>query len=279
MHITGVSSSKVLDKLTKEGPGMRITWETSPHYLFFSEKDIGVGQTKFKCNPPIRDEENRKFLVQCLAFDMITCISSEHFPMDSTYKCPTFHRALAGATSLGYIKQIYIYIYTNRFTLQSMWTIYRENKKVFDNIICEHKEQLIPEEIMICQMSKWLSSRPARILNISSKKGSIGVGQEADLCIWDPKASYHVGEDCIWNKHKEHCLYSGRILNGKVKSTYLGGVKVFQESETAVLNPSHSVEHQSSLSPSSRMMDQKEAYFGYPFRDIPIGKVISPPKL
>jgi hypothetical protein len=33
--------------------------ETCPHYLLFSAEQIADGDTKFKCAPPLRDEQNR----------------------------------------------------------------------------------------------------------------------------------------------------------------------------------------------------------------------------
>jgi dihydroorotase-like cyclic amidohydrolase len=33
--------------------------ETCPHYLLFSAEQIAGGDTKFKCAPPLRDEQNR----------------------------------------------------------------------------------------------------------------------------------------------------------------------------------------------------------------------------
>ena len=79
----------------------KVTWESAPHYLFFSESDILEGKTKFKCNPPIRGMENKKFLLRALAYDMIHSLSSHHFPMISDYKVKDFQRALSGATTLG----------------------------------------------------------------------------------------------------------------------------------------------------------------------------------
>jgi hypothetical protein len=39
--------------------------ETCPHYLLFSAEQIADGDTKFKCAPPLRDEQNRWAQVCC----------------------------------------------------------------------------------------------------------------------------------------------------------------------------------------------------------------------
>lgn len=54
--------------------------ETCAHYLTFSAEHIPDGDTKFKCAPPLRDEENRKALLAAVKAGDIDIISSDHSP-------------------------------------------------------------------------------------------------------------------------------------------------------------------------------------------------------
>jgi allantoinase len=54
--------------------------ETCPHYLLFSEGDVGEGQTWFKCAPPIRGPDNRAALLSAVAHGGIHSLASDHSP-------------------------------------------------------------------------------------------------------------------------------------------------------------------------------------------------------
>lgn len=54
--------------------------ETCPHYLLFSAEGITDGDTRFKCAPPLRDEDNRLALLAAVKGGDIDIISSDHSP-------------------------------------------------------------------------------------------------------------------------------------------------------------------------------------------------------
>eukprot|EP01126_Amoeba_proteus_P057429 TRINITY_DN7309_c0_g1_i1.p1 TRINITY_DN7309_c0_g1~~TRINITY_DN7309_c0_g1_i1.p1 ORF type:complete len:256 (-),score=51.75 TRINITY_DN7309_c0_g1_i1:470-1237(-) len=59
-HIVHLSSSSCVGLLSEARQvGVPITAETTYHYLYFAEEEIPLGNTLFKCCPPIRNEANR----------------------------------------------------------------------------------------------------------------------------------------------------------------------------------------------------------------------------
>lgn len=60
--------------------GDSVTVETCPHYLAFSAEEIGDGDTRFKCAPPIRDAANKEKLWEALLEGDIDMLSSDHSP-------------------------------------------------------------------------------------------------------------------------------------------------------------------------------------------------------
>jgi len=46
----------------------------------------------------------------------------------------------------------------------------------------------------IARVLDWTSHRPAVHAKLDGRKGSIRVGHDADLVIWDPQASVHVSD-------------------------------------------------------------------------------------
>jgi len=59
-----------------------------------------------------------------------------------------------------------------------------------------------------------LCERPAQLLGLFHKKGSLEEGKQADIVIFDPNASYHVDESQIHNRYQSVCIYKGRELRG-----------------------------------------------------------------
>jgi dihydroorotase-like cyclic amidohydrolase len=77
----------------------------------------------------------------------------------------------------------------------------------------------------LVKISQWLSTRPAEILNLSSRKGSISAGKDADFVIWDPFRTEVVSSSCI--NHPETTPFIGEELCGVIHRTYLRGELVY----------------------------------------------------
>ena len=54
----------------------KISVEVTPHHLFFEQKDIEDGDVKMKCNPPIRADNERYYLIHSLKKKYFDSISS-----------------------------------------------------------------------------------------------------------------------------------------------------------------------------------------------------------
>ena len=74
-------------------------------------------------------------------------------------------------------------------------------------------------------LAKWLASGPAWLAGLTGK-GAIEVGNDADLIVWDPDASYVVTESYLLHRHPP-CPYLGRRLYGVVEATFLRGEPVW----------------------------------------------------
>lgn len=60
--------------------GLAFSVETCPHYLALTAEEIPDGDTTFKCNPPLRDAENRDKLWQALMVSL-TCARVHSLPV------------------------------------------------------------------------------------------------------------------------------------------------------------------------------------------------------
>jgi len=70
------------------------TVEVTPHHLFLSREKVRDNDTRFKVNPPVRSERERKALFAC--WDRIDVIASDHAPHTQVEKAQEFSIAPSG---------------------------------------------------------------------------------------------------------------------------------------------------------------------------------------
>jgi allantoinase len=203
IHIVHHSSADALRMLrTAKQSGAQITVETCPHYLHFAAEDIRQGATEFKCCPPIREGENREQLWEALRDGTIDMVVSDHSPCPPDMKLREegdFMKAWGGISSL-------------QLRLPVMWT--EASARGFE----------------LNQLTEWLCGAPARQVGLAHRKGSISVGCDADIVIWNPDREFRVTPEMIQHRHKL-TPYAGEVLRGVVEKTFLRGQIVYDGGE------------------------------------------------
>lgn len=198
VHIVHLSSADAIPLLRKaQAAGMKITAETCPHYLHFAAEDVPAGATEFKCCPPIRERDNREALWDGLKDGTIGLIVSDHSPCPGEMKLREsgdFMKAWGGIASL-------------QLRLPIVWTEARQRG------------------FSLLDLTRWLCTNPARQVSFEPRKGSIAIGHDADLVIWNPDAQFTVNASSLQHRHKI-TPYAGEKLTGVVEQTFLRGRKI-----------------------------------------------------
>ncbi|MFM8313795.1 MAG: amidohydrolase family protein, partial [Deltaproteobacteria bacterium] len=176
------------------------TAETCPHYLTLNSEDIIEGATHFKCAPPIRENDNRENLWSGLNSGVLDFVVSDHSPCTPQLKkleTGDFDAAWGGIAGL-------------QFSLPVIWT------------------EMVKRGLSLEQLSCWMSERTTQFLKIKNKTGKIEVGSDADLVVFDPKATFKLEESQILHRHRI-TPYLGKQLQGVVKKTFVRGHCVYDE--------------------------------------------------
>lgn len=163
-HIVHLSSALAIPLLRDAKNLYPLTVETCYHYLCLDSSTIPAGHPQFKCCPPIRSKENREALWEALKDGTIDFIVSDHSPCIASLKCldtGDVMKAWGGISGLG-------------LGISLLWT---EGSK---------------RGISLSNLVEWLSERPAQHAGLSSRKGRIEVGYDADFAIFDPSARFIV---------------------------------------------------------------------------------------
>ena len=170
-HIVHLSAAATLPliKQAKEA-SLKLTVETCFHYLCLTSHAIPNGRPEFKCCPPIRDQENQDELWAALESGLIDCVVSDHSPCVAELKRSVaitgdgnFMSAWGGVSTLG-------------LGLSLLWT---EGVK---------KRGIKPGKVI-----GWLSEGSAKLGRVEASKGSIAVGKDGDLVVFDPEKQFTVG--------------------------------------------------------------------------------------
>ena len=232
MHVVHLSDSGCFDIIerakrriyeTKPRAG-NLTVETCPHYLLFDAESLPDGDTRYKCFPPIRSKRNQDELWRRgLIGDndhspLIDMIASDHSPCTPDLRMQdtgNVRRAWGGLTGLQYQLPA---------TAMAMYRHAMErggNKEVVDE-----QEEL---NSMLTLLAEWWSAAPSRLApGLPAFKGTIDVGQQADLCAWD---AMQIGKPCEFSaehhRWKGGGVYADMKLRGRVMATWLKGSKIY----------------------------------------------------
>ncbi|PAV20598.1 allantoinase [Pyrrhoderma noxium] len=76
--------------------------------------------------------------------------------------------------------------------------------------------------VSVGRLVRWVSERTAKIASIDDRKGSLTVGKDADIIIWDDNAEFKVTANKLLYKNKI-TPYEGMSLIGQVEKTFLRG--------------------------------------------------------
>ena len=194
-HISQISSLKTISviKRAKE-EGLKFSTGVSINNLSLNENDIGDFKTFLKLSPPLRTENDRLELVNAINKNLIDVIVSDHKPEDEESKRLPFAQAATGASGVE--------------TLLSL------------ALELAHNGNIKLEKIISA-----ITYNPSKILGI--KKGSLDVGSNADLCIFDMNESWSVEKSKLKSKSKNTPI-EGRKLQGKVTQTFVKGELVYK---------------------------------------------------
>ena len=170
--------------------GLPVSCGISPAHLLLSDIAIGGFRTFARLSPPLRSEDDRRAALAAIADGTIDLICSSHDPQGPEAKRLPFVDAEAGMSGAETLL-------TLSLTL------------VRDGLID------LPRLIAL------LSAAPARLLGLPG--GTLAVGGEADLVLFDPETPWRIDSDQMASR-AGNTPFDGLPVQGKVLRTIKGGV-------------------------------------------------------
>jgi dihydroorotase len=201
VHFGHLSGKQSLDLLRwAKARGLKVTAETAPH--FFTLSDAWLGEhpydTHGKMNPPLGSDEDRLAVIAALKDGTLDAIATDHAPHSSLDKSVEFDKAAFGILGL-------------------------------ETSLALTLDQLVHAgHIDAKRAVELLSAKPAELLGLKGKKGTLAVGADADLVLVAPDESWTVDAEKFQSKSR-NTPFQGRTLKGKVKQTMVNGRWVYDD--------------------------------------------------
>tara|TARA_Y100001936_G_C16094023_1_gene689814 strand:- start:7814 stop:9094 length:1281 start_codon:yes stop_codon:yes gene_type:complete len=191
-HVTAKGSVDIIRDAKKRG--VNVTCEAAPHHFTLSEDDIKNCSPDYKMNPPLRTKKDVKAIIDGLKENVIDIIATDHAPHTAKEKSVGFAKAPFGIIGLETALPLSLnLVHTKKISLSDL--IYK------------------------------MSTKPSEIININ--RGTLKVGSEADIVIFDINAKVKINKNSMLSKSK-NTPFDGHNLKGKVIRTICSGRTVFK---------------------------------------------------
>ena len=191
VHVSGIEAVKTIR--AAQTLGVRVYGETCPQYLFLKAADIdrpGLDGAMFCCSPPPRDEASQEAVWAGLTDGTFQVFSSDHAPYryDASGKLPkgdatTFKDMANGVPGI-------------ELRMPLLFS-----------------EGVGKGRISLQQFVALTATNHARMYGLADRKGSIAVGLDADLAIWDAEREITITATMLHDK-VGYTPYEGRSIRG-----------------------------------------------------------------
>jgi dihydroorotase len=196
VHFQHLSASVSIEALAQaKEAGAPVSAEVTPHHLTLTDDLVRTLDSRFKMNPPLRSEGDRRALVDALRNGLIDCVATDHAPHARHEKEVPFEAAAMGTTGL-------------ETAFAALFT-----------------ELVLPGELELAVVVERMSAG-ARLFELPTPR--LAVGEPANLTVVDLDRSFEVGAQGYVSR-SENCAFHGRRLHGRVLLTLAAGAVAFRE--------------------------------------------------
>jgi len=208
LYIVHMSAAAGLEALKAgRGQGFRVYGETCPQYLMFSMEKYGGPQfegAKYVMSPPLREEGNSEALWKGLAGGDLQTVGTDHCPFnfvgqkdmgkDDFSKIPNGMPGVETRLPLMY----HFGVNEGRFSIN--------------------------------RFVELVATGPARLFGLLPRKGTIVIGADADLVIWDPNTEHRLSQENL-HMNVDYSPYEDVTVRGYPSLVLQRGKVIVEENE------------------------------------------------
>jgi dihydroorotase len=180
---------------------VQVTCEASPHHLCLTDEAVqSLDASRFKMNPPLRTDEDRRALIEGLRSGAVDCVATDHAPHAREEKEQPFEVAPMGVTGL---------------------------ETAFAAL---HTHLVLPGVLPLATVIERMTCGTAPF---GLRVPSLVRGERADVCLVDLASEWEVGEAGYASRSSNNA-FAGQVLTGRVRMTVADGVVAYRERSFAI---------------------------------------------
>lgn len=191
-HVSGVEPAEEIRRAQQRG--LKVFAETCPQYLVLTEKDLdkpGFEGAKFLCSPAPRTRNDQEALWGYLRDGTLGVVSSDHAP--TRYDDPHGKKVAGEAARFAVVPNGVPGLETRLPILFS--------------------EGVSKGRIDLQTFVALSATNPARLFGLHPRKGTIAVGADADIAIWDPERKVTI-RNAVLHHNVDYTTYEGLEVTG-----------------------------------------------------------------
>jgi dihydropyrimidinase len=192
--------------------GLSVFAETCPQYLFLTAADLGIDDSyqgaRCVCSPPPRDKANQEIIWDGLNDGTFAVFSSDHAPFK--YDAPEGKKPGGEEVAFRHIPNGIPGLETRLPLLFS--------------------EGVRRGRITLNQFVALTATNPAKLYGLHPRKGTIAIGADADIAIWDPDRQVTIS-NAMLHHAVDYTPYEGMQVTGWPVTTLVRGQVVWDDGE------------------------------------------------
>ncbi len=207
IYFVHVSSNNALKHIVQaRAEGIPVFAETCPHYLLFdksvySSDDFEVA--KYVMTPPLRTNDDQKHLWRALRYDDLQVIATDH--------CPFCMKE----GHLGYQKQ-------KQMGKDDFSMIPNGAPGIETRLVSLFDIGVMKGKFSLNRFVELTATSPAKLFGLFPKKGTIAVGSDADVVLFNPAVTQTIRAQSL-HSNVDYTLLEGRTMQGRVEKVFLRG--------------------------------------------------------
>jgi dihydropyrimidinase len=210
--IVHVSNGEAMEQIRwAQNHGLKVYGETCPQYLVLTEKDLdglNMEGAKYVCSPPPRDEASQQACWRGIETGVFQIFSSDHCPF--RYDDPQGKLAPNGRTSFRWVPNGIPGVETRLPILFS--------------------EGVKKGRIDLNRFVALTATNHAKMYGLYPRKGTIAIGSDADIAIWDPDRQTTINQSGM-HGGSDYTPYEGFVVTGWPVTTMVRGRVIVQDGQ------------------------------------------------
>ncbi|GAE25527.1 dihydropyrimidinase [Halalkalibacter wakoensis JCM 9140] len=208
LFIVHVSGEEPAERIREaKAKGLPIYAETCPHYLFLTTEELkkpNFEGAKYVCSPPLRDSKHHEALWNALQDGTLQAIGSDHCAFN-----------FKGQKELG---------------MGDFTKIPNGGNGIEHRLTLLYTYGVTKGRMTINQMVDLLATTPAKVMGLYPEKGTIAVGADADLVIFNPNERKTISHVTSY-QGLDYDMFEGFDITGVVKDVFLRGKQIVKDSK------------------------------------------------